>query len=114
MTVSRPGGLRAGTEIRLGGRAHVVVAVTGTMVRLEDAAGEASEVPLATVLADLSLELVTAVRAPLTGGDVTEVVPPGTLEEARWWEGHILEVLTCRRPLRLGSAHYGRFLVPRP
>jgi hypothetical protein len=58
VTVSRPGGLRAGTEIRLGGRAHVVVAVTGTSVRLEDAAGEVAEVPLATVLADRSLELV--------------------------------------------------------
>jgi putative transposase len=98
VTVSRPGGLRAGTEIRLGGRAHVVVKVTGTTVRLEDAAGEASEVPLAGVLGDRSLELVAAVRAPLTGPDVTEVVPPGTLEEARWWEGHILEVLTGRRP----------------
>jgi len=98
VTVSRPGGLRAGTEIRLGGRAHVVVEVTGTTVRLEDAAGEASEVPLAAVLGDRSLELVAAVRAPLTGPDVTEVVPPGTLEEARWWEGHILEVLTGRRP----------------
>ena len=28
--------------------------------------------------------------------DVLEVVPAGTLEEARWWEGHILEVLTGR------------------
>jgi hypothetical protein len=98
VTVSRPAGLRAGTEIRLGGRAHVVVAVTRASLRLEDAAGEVSEVPLAAVLADRSLELVAGIRAPLTGADVTEVIPAGTLEEARWWEGHILEVLTGRRP----------------
>jgi hypothetical protein len=98
VTVSRPAGLRAGTEIRLGGRTHVVVAVTGASVRLEDAAGEVNEVPLATVLADRSLELVAGIRAPRTGADVAEVIPAGTLEEARWWEGHILEVLTGRRP----------------
>ena len=76
MTVSRPGGLQAGTGIRFGGRAYVVVKVTGTTVRLEDAAGEASGVPLAVVLADRSLELVTGLRAPLTGSGVTE--PAGT------------------------------------
>ena len=38
MTVSRPAGLQAGVEVRLGGHSHVVIAVTGTSVRLEDAA----------------------------------------------------------------------------
>jgi putative transposase len=98
VTVSRPAGLQAGVEIRLGGQAHAVIAVTGTSVRLEDAAGEVSEIPLAVVLSDPSLELVAGVRAPLAGTDVAETVAARTLEQARWWEGHILEVLTGRRP----------------
>ena len=98
MTVSRPAGLQAGVEIRLGGKAHAVIAVTGTSVRLEDAAGEVIAIPLAVVLSDPSLELVAGVRAPLAGTDVVETVAAGTLEQARWWEGHILEVLTGRPP----------------
>jgi len=98
VTVSRPAGLQAGVEIRLGGQAHAVIAVTGTSVRLEDAAGEVSEIPLAVVLSDPSLELVAGVRAPLAGTDVAETVAARTLEQARWWEGHILEVLTGRPP----------------
>ena len=98
MTVSRPAGLQAGVEIRLGGQAHAVIAITGTSVRVKDAAGEVSEIPLAVVLNDLSLELVAAMRAPLAGTDVVETVPAATLEQASWWERHILEVLTGRPP----------------
>jgi len=95
VTVSRPGGLRAGTEIRLGGRAHVVVKVTGTTVRLEDAAGEASEVPLAAVLADRSLELVAAGRN----------VALATVQRLRLgYERRGLRVLIDGRAVRVASA----------
>ena len=107
MTVSRPAGLRAGVEIRLAGQSYVVIAVTGRSVRIKDAAGAISEIPLARVLAERSLELVAGHAGALTGGDVMEVVPAGTLEGARWWEGHILEVLTGRRP-EAGSDLAGR------
>ncbi len=98
MTVSRPAGLQAGAEIRLGGQAHAVIAITGTSVRVKDAAGEVSEIPLAVVLNDPGLELVAAMRAPLAGTDVVETVPAATLEQASWWERHILELLTGRPP----------------
>ena len=35
MTVSRPAGLQAGAEVRLGGRVLAVTAVTGTSVQVE-------------------------------------------------------------------------------
>lgn len=51
MTVSRPAGLQAGVEIRLGGHGGAVTAVTGTSVQLSDVTGQIAEMPLAAVLA---------------------------------------------------------------
>ncbi len=98
MTVSRPGGLQAGTEIRLGGQLRTVVAVTGTAARLADVTGQVAEVPLARLLSNPGLELVTGTPAPLPPAGALEVLPAGTLERARWWEQHIVEVLSGLPP----------------
>jgi putative transposase len=107
VTVSRPSGLQAGVEVAWRGQVHVVVAVTGASVRLVDAAGDAAEVPLATLVNDPTLELVADVRAPLVASDVADTVRAEVLEQARWWENHILEVLTGR-PGECGRDHVVR------
>ena len=98
VTVSRQGGLRAGAEIRLGGQTHTVAAVSGISVRLNSVTGSTVEIPLAVVLSDPTLELVAGGSAPLPSAGALEVVDGELLEQARWWERHILEVLTGKPP----------------
>jgi putative transposase len=98
VTVSRPGVLRAGAEIRLGGQAHTVVAVTGSSARLADVTGQVAEVPLARLLSDPSLELVAGTPAPLPPAGMLETLPEDVLDHAWWWERHIVEVLAGRPP----------------
>jgi hypothetical protein len=50
VTVSRPAGLQAGAEVRLGGHVLAVTAVTGTSVQFRDVTGQVSKMPLAAVL----------------------------------------------------------------
>jgi hypothetical protein len=105
MTVSRPAGLQAGAEVRLGGRVLAVTAVTGASVRLSDVTGQVTEMPIAAVLGDPTLEVVTRPRAPLPPSGGLEVLPGELLEQARWWERHITEVLTGHPPDRGPGEH---------
>jgi hypothetical protein len=98
VTVSRPGSLREGTEVRLGGQTFTVTAVTGTSVWLTGVTGNRVEVPLATVFSDPSLELVAQGPAPLPPAGALEVLDGDLVEQARWWEQHIVELLTGRLP----------------
>lgn len=52
--------LRPGDTLRLGATAHKVAALDGVAVRLADVIGAVTEVTTAGLLADPSLELVTA------------------------------------------------------
>ncbi len=98
MTVSRPGVLRSGDEIRMNGQLFGVVAVTGTQVQLVDVTGAASVRSLSGLLADPSLALVAAARAPLPPEGLLDTLPSEVVELARWWERHLVEVLTGRMP----------------
>ncbi len=97
-TISRPGVLRAGDEIRLDGRRHTVVALSGTSVRLIDVTGAAVVILLPQLLSDPSFELVGASRPPLAPLGALEGLPDAVLEQAHAWEGHLVEVLTGRPP----------------
>jgi transposase InsO family protein len=100
MTVSRPRVLQSGDDIRLGGGLHNVETVSGTAVHLVDVVGVASVVPLVELLGDPSFELVSSARktAPLPPSGLLGGVPEPVAEHARWWERHIVEVLTGLPP----------------
>lgn len=100
MTVSRPEMLRPGDEVRLGNGSHTVVAVTAAAVRLADVTGTESVMPLGRVLADPVFELITPRRrpAPLPPEGALDQVPAAIAGQARWWEQHIIEVITGLRP----------------
>lgn len=77
------------------GGEHTVVALAGTSVRVTSAAGTASVVLLAHLLAAPGFELLDNERptglAPL---GMLERLPAAVVERARWWERHVVEVET--------------------
>jgi putative transposase len=110
--VPRPGDL-----LRLSGATLTVAGLDRATVRLA-VTGAVIEVPTAGLLAHPSLELVTASRVPMAPQPALERLPAETAETARWWERHLIEVITgvppgtgprpdydpARRSLRAGQA----------
>jgi hypothetical protein len=94
VTISRPGVLREGDEIRLDGHLHTVVALSGTSVRLVDVTGSTTVILLPQLLSDPTFALVGAPRAPLPPLGALEGLPDEVIEQAHWWERQIIEVLT--------------------
>jgi hypothetical protein len=86
--------LRPGDMLRLGGQTHTVAGLDGATVRLADVTGAVTEMPAAGLLADPSLELVTGSRVPIAPQPVLERLPAETVDNARWWERHLIEVIT--------------------
>jgi len=100
MTVSRPRVLRTGDDILLDGELHTVQAVSGTMVRLANVVGTVSSVPVAELLASPGFALASPARAPapLPPSGLLDGIPDAEAERARWWERHIVEILTGLPP----------------
>jgi hypothetical protein len=73
---------------------HTVAGLDGATVRLADVTGAVMEVTTTGLLADPGLELVTASRVPLAPQPVLERLPAETADNARWWERHLIEVIT--------------------
>jgi putative transposase len=90
----RPAVLGMGDRVRFGGVVHTVIGLAGTLVRLADPAGEVSEVALPVVQAtgDFALLDVRPPR-PLPPAGVLDRLPAPVVQQALWWEHHILEVL---------------------
>ncbi|MGN9843735.1 Mu transposase C-terminal domain-containing protein [Nonomuraea sp. H19] len=94
MTVSRPPRVKVGEQIRWGGALYVVRQISDGQAVLENVTGVVSVVPLSCLIGDPALELVTsAPPAPLPATQVLDGLPDELVERARWWEGHILQVL---------------------
>jgi putative transposase len=96
--VTRHPVLRPGDTLRLGGAVHTVAGLDGVTVRLADVTGAVTEVTTAGLLADPGLELVTPSRVPLASQPALDRLPAETVEAARWWERHLVEVITGLPP----------------
>jgi len=105
----RPGGLGIGDRVRFGGRDQVVIGISGTSVRLAGTSGEVIAVTVSGLLADGNFAVLDARPRPgMPQVSVLDGLPAEAVEEARWWERHIVEVLTGLPP----DAEDGT--VPRP
>ncbi len=70
----------------------------GFDVRIRDVAGVVSTVPTGQILADASFELLTSRHAPLPPSGRLADLPAEVAEQVRWWERHVLELITGRPP----------------
>ncbi|WP_211275623.1 Mu transposase C-terminal domain-containing protein [Actinoplanes rectilineatus] len=99
MTVSRPPILRIGDEVRLRDQVHVVDGLANGEIRLLDVTSEVVMMPLSQLLTDPTFRVVAAVPpAPLPPAGLLEGLPDEAVEQARWWERHIMEVITGLPP----------------
>ena len=97
--MAQRGVLALGDRVTADGQEHTVIGLSGTSVRLLSDAGAASVMLVAHLQAAPDFAVVSGVPAPtLRGLEVLTYLPPKALERARWWEQHILEVETGRRP----------------
>ncbi|MCO6004032.1 Mu transposase C-terminal domain-containing protein [Actinoallomurus purpureus] len=89
-----------GDTICFDGAHHVVMGLSGQVVHLVDETGEQSAVSLPHLLGDPQFEVVTSIerrgRVPQEG--LLEALPKRVVEQARWWERHLIEVITGLPP----------------
>ena len=87
-------GVGIGDRVRVAAVPHLVIGVSGTLVRMADPAGNVCSVMVTELLTDDRYELVdgpSARRAAVPAG--LEGLPAGAVGQARWWETHIAEVV---------------------
>jgi len=95
----RPMVLRVGDRVRFDGLTQTVVGLSGTLVRLADEQGRSSVVHLPYLLAADGFEhLGERAAAPVLPAGSLHGVPLEVIEEAQWWERHVVEVITGRPP----------------
>ncbi len=85
--------LGVGDRVRSGGVVRTVVGLAGTLVRLADTAGKVIEVALPVLQAAEDFALVDARPRPLPPAGVLDRLSEPVVQQALWWEHHILEVL---------------------
>jgi Mu transposase, C-terminal len=91
----RPGGLGVGDRVRFGGRDQVVIGVSGPAVRLAGTGGEVVTVSVSGLLAAEDFAVLDARPRPgMPRVSVLDGLPAEAVQEARWWQRHIVEVLT--------------------
>lgn len=94
MTRVRSGVIGVGDEIRFRSQVFTVATLSGQTVRLIDAVGDRTVVPLSALLAEPSLEVLVGARPALCSAELLDGIPDEVAERARWWERHVVEVLT--------------------
>jgi putative transposase len=95
MTVSRLARLAVGDDVRVEGIMYTVTGLSGGMVNLVDGAGTMVVVSSTELFrAPSTAALPSPPRAPLPPQGMLQGIPAARLERARWWERHIIEVLT--------------------
>ncbi len=94
MTVSRPPALRVGDEVLVDGSAHTVTGLSGAQARLADVTGAGSACSLADLFSSPGFRVLTQARAALPPQGLLGSLPAGVVDQARWWERHLAEVVT--------------------
>ena len=94
MTVSRPPALRVGAEVLVDGAVHTIIGLSGSQALLADVTGAESSVALAELLSAPGFRVVTRTPAALPPQGLLDSLPADTVDQARWWERHIVEVIT--------------------
>ena len=93
-----PGLIRAGDQVVIDGRPRVVLGASGALIRFADDDGAVEEAAVAELVGSGRMRLQP--RGP-GGHPATQTglagLPPEAVEQARWWEAHIIEVVdgTC-------------------
>ena len=73
----------------------MVIGISGTAVRLADAGGEVVTVTLSGLLAGGDFAVLDARPRPgMPQVRLLDDLPEGTVQQALWWQWHIVEVLT--------------------
>ncbi|HEY5877763.1 MAG TPA: Mu transposase C-terminal domain-containing protein [Nakamurella sp.] len=86
--------LAVGDRVRIDGVPHVVIGVSGIGLRLVDEAGTVRAVTVTELLSDARFELVDTGAREVAGPEIgLEGLPTAAVEQARWWEAHIVEVV---------------------
>jgi hypothetical protein len=105
----RPGELGIGDRVRFGGRDQVVIGVSGPAVRLADTGGEVVTVSVSGLLAAEDFAVLDARPRPgMPQVSVLDGLSGGAVQEALWWQRHIVEMLTGVLP----DAEQGTVLRP--
>jgi len=105
----RPGGLSIGDRVRFDGRDQTVIGVSGPVVRLADTGGGVVTVSVSGLLAAEDFAVLDARPRPgVPPFSVLDGLPGEAVQEALWWQRHIVEVLRGVPP----DAEEGT--VPRP
>ncbi|MDG4780379.1 Mu transposase C-terminal domain-containing protein [Micromonospora sp. WMMD961] len=87
--------LRIGEWVRFDGDEHQVVALAGTSVRLQSRSGAAQVILLPFLLAAPDFELVDGPATPVVEPfGLLDSLPDDVAERARWWQRHVVEVMT--------------------
>ncbi|MGO4649699.1 TnsA-like heteromeric transposase endonuclease subunit [Nocardia sp. 2YAB30] len=89
--------LKVGDRVRWHGSMRTVTHLSGNTLTLIDGHGAAEEVGVAALFADAELTDLARRPARLASGTLA-LLPEPVLTQARWWEDHVLEVLTGLSP----------------
>jgi Mu transposase, C-terminal len=91
----RPGELGIGDRVRFGGRDQVVIGVSGPAVRLADTGGEVVTISVSGLLAAEDFAVLDARPRPgMPQVSVLGGLSQDAVQDALWWQRHIVEVLT--------------------
>jgi putative transposase len=101
MTPQSPPRLAIGDHVRFADGIHSVMGLSGRTVLLQDETGAESEVALSALVNSLGFTMLarSPLRVPLPERGVLEGLPVDVVEEARWWEAHVLDVLSETPPV---------------
>ncbi len=91
--------IRAGDQVVIDGRPRVVLGASGPLIRFADDDGAVEEAAVAELVGSgrMRLQPRGPGRHPATQTGLAGL-PPEAVEQARWWEAHVIEIVDGTRP----------------